>query len=108
MLPKDLFEKCVAALEATDEFQMGIFKTVKEINHKYRTTYDVGSVMYPTCEDALLQLLEYECGDTEGNIAYFCYDLEYGRLWEPGMITDENGEDIKLATVDDLWELLNK
>ena len=42
--------------------------------------------------------------DEDDCISYYCWDLDFGRSWEPGMITAENGDDVKLETPDDLYE----
>lgn len=54
--------------------------------------------------------LPYEFNDPHGitdDIDYFIDDLEFGKKWKPGMVT-ENGNDIKLQTPEDLWNILTK
>lgn len=46
--------------------------------------------------------------DTDGWISYFCWDLDFGRCYEDGMILDESGCNIKLKTIDDLYRILQK
>ena len=45
-------------------------------------------------------------GDEEGWIGYFMYELDWGATWKEGTITNKDGTDIKLATIEDLYEIL--
>ena len=38
-------------------------------------------------------------------ISYFCFELDFGREWKPGTISN-NGADVKLQTAEDLYNLL--
>ena len=50
----------------------------------------------------IVALLEEVMHDKEdGWISYWCWELDFGRKWKPGTITDE-GRDIKLQTIADL------
>ena len=40
-------------------------------------------------------------------IDYFIYELDYGRKYEAGMITDENGQDIDLHTPELLYDFIS-
>jgi hypothetical protein len=44
--------------------------------------------------------------DAVENIDYFIYELDYGRKYEPGMITDKNGADIDFSTAEKLYDYL--
>lgn len=39
-------------------------------------------------------------------IDYFIYELDYGRKYEAGVITDENGQDIDIHTSDLLYDFI--
>lgn len=41
-------------------------------------------------------------------IDYFIYELDWGQDWKEGDVVDEDGNNIKLATLDDLWDYLVK
>lgn len=41
------------------------------------------------------------------DIEYFMYELDFGRKWKRGMVTDK-GRDIKLTTAEKLWNYLTK
>lgn len=44
--------------------------------------------------------------DKDEWIEYFCFELNFGKKWEPGLIRDDNGLDIVLQTPEDLYDLL--
>ena len=66
------------------------------------------------CSDLLIQmvrLLSLSVGDdiynNYGDLAYYIWDLNFGENWCEGYITDVDGTDIKMKTVDDVWEYFN-
>lgn len=54
----------------------------------------------------ILTLLEDIFHDEGHWITYWLYELTFGKQYKPGMIRDENGKDIELRSVTDLWNLL--
>ena len=40
------------------------------------------------------------------DLDYFCWELDFGRKWEEGIIKDEDGNDIRLKTSEDLWNYI--
>jgi hypothetical protein len=56
----------------------------------------------------LIKILETELEDLECKwIEYFMYELNFGRMFKMGMVTDENHEVVDLSDVGKLWEFLN-
>lgn len=48
-------------------------------------------------------------GDVEsGWIGYWLYELECGKRWKPGAVEDEDGKEVKLQTIQDLWNVLTE
>ena len=56
----------------------------------------------------ILDLLREYSGDTKENdwISYWIYELECGKKYRKGTITDKDGKEIKLRTAEDLYELI--
>ena len=46
--------------------------------------------------------------DSFENIDYFIYELDYGRKYQPGMIQDENGQNINLSTAEKLYDYITE
>lgn len=40
------------------------------------------------------------------DIGYFCWELDFGRKWEPGRMVDSFGRDVKLSNVRELYDHL--
>lgn len=55
---------------------------------------------------ALVKLLEKSFNDENNWISYYIWELNFGRDWEPGCVTNEEGTDVKLQEVEDLYDLL--
>lgn len=61
-------------------------------------------------ESLIIDLLIELTGDNKEDsiIEYWMYELDAGKSWQPNTITDENGNDIKLQTSNDLYDYLVK
>lgn len=70
----------------------------------YKTCID-SILFFPTLQDSILRYLEQVFGDENCWIYYFVCELEFGKKWQPGMITD-NGKDCKLSTSEELYDFL--
>ena len=57
--------------------------------------------------DNLLFLLKKMMHDKYDYIEYFIYELDYGRKYEAGMITDESGQDIDIHTSELLYDFIS-
>lgn len=40
------------------------------------------------------------------NIGYFCFELDWGKDYKPGVITEDDGTIVPLATLEDSYNLL--
>ena len=89
---------------------------MKEYNRKIDA---IQTVLEENCEEAsfwppslwgdLVNVLKDAFNDNDdygGMIEYFIYDLEFGKQWEPGVVTDENNKDIKMQTPEELYDYL--
>lgn len=92
---------------------------IKFIKDRQDNTYRLNKVFQKEFEDSciypynkyeteMIKLLELSMNADKCNdwIQYYIYELDFGDSWEPGYIVDENGEDIKLQTPEDLYNLL--
>lgn len=51
------------------------------------------------------ELKEYDGLD---DISYYMWELNFGKNWRPGTVTDVNGKDIPLKNSEDLWNILTE
>ena len=56
-------------------------------------------------EGIVVKLLEKLMQDRGGNISYFIYELDYGREYREGCVSDNNGN-IDISTPEKLYDLL--
>ena len=65
-----------------------------------------GYVFPPTCVDSTVELLSLVVGDTDDWVGYFCYELDFGKNWKEGCIHDEDGNNVKLTSPEELYDFL--
>lgn len=99
----------------TKETFVSVMNGMKKTREKIQKIEDVLS---ETCEDSvycppsdtniLLDLLSDLFIDKNDWIGYFIYELDFGKRWKKGMITEEDGTDVKMETPFDLYDVLIK
>lgn len=77
------------------------FSTI--LKNDYVSNYDYNLILTDYTD-----MLEYIMDDKSQMITYFIYDLEFGKKYKDGMITEHDGTIIKLKTVEDLYDNLTK
>lgn len=69
--------------------------------------YFGGALEMPKHDTAVVDMLEDICHDTQnGWISYWLWELDRGKNWEPGYVQTPDGKDVKLQSVEDLYNLL--
>lgn len=102
-MSKNDFVSAIEDIKSVIKYQDGL-------NSYFRKNGVDGYIFQPDCVSTVLRLLHNIWGDADKDnwIDYFCLDLDCGRTWKPGTITDNNGADIKLETAEDLYNYLCK
>lgn len=67
---------------------------------------DWGGLFLTRHETLIVTLFEQAMGDTSQWIGYWLYELEQGKKWHKKCVTDKNGKDVKLKTLNDLWDII--
>lgn len=104
IISKELFIDCIKSMRDVWDYQRESVKLINKYNPYSQTSF----LDYPSCDDELLILLTKIMNDCDGLISYFCYEIDFGREWKVGCMTDIDGTDIPLGTIEDLWNELNK
>ena len=103
VISKEQFVKCIDFIIKRSEAQ-------EKINELFTNEFE-DAIFYPyfKYETAYVDLLELIFNDTENNwISYFIYELDFGRKWKPGMVTDDFG-DVPMSSAEELYDfLINK
>jgi hypothetical protein len=100
MMNFDEFQLCIKALQNAWEFQNEMIRLANAYDG------DFGICSYPDCSSELLYLLVNVMDDKYEWIEYWCYELNFGKDYHDGTITDSNAKNIKLETVRDLYDFL--
>ena len=97
---KELFIGSINALKQQKEHD-------KECNNAFQTILPSDSISgyHNILEGELIYIWEQLLKDKSDWISYYIYELDFGERYEEGMIT-EDGKNIPLKTVDDLWNIL--
>lgn len=103
MISKETFVAAVNELRRAWDYQEGL--------NKYFRDNDVdGYVFQPDCSMMLVKVIE-ETMDLPvdeklgSDLAYFCYEINFGRDFKPGCITD-NGKDVDFSSAESLYDYL--
>ena len=97
MIDKEVFINIINEIKKHTEIQDNINKQLKD--------FEFNLFSYGNYEALLVELLEEIFKDKSGWIGYFLYDLDFGSKHKDGMIKID-GENVKLATPEDLYDLI--
>ncbi len=101
-IKKEDFIKIMEDIERADTYSEKLNRFLKNNNAD-------GYIYQPNCVEAALRLLHLLLKDYDKNnwIEYFCLELDFGKKWKENALLDENGNNIKLKTFEDLYDLLS-
>ena len=104
MIKKELFVQTINFLKERND---AMFKLNKMFTEEFED-----SVFYPYFKyDAqILKLLaasfDYDDDMIEYNISYFCFELDFGRKYQLGDVSEADGTPIPLGTPEELYDYL--
>lgn len=105
MIKYEDFEK---AIRFIDERAQAMSRLNKAFTDEFEDSIFYPYTRYETAMVELLIAATSEKYDTREDIYYFIYDLDCGREWKPGMVTDKDDNDIKMGTIRDLYDYIVK
>ena len=105
LLSKEDFAKYLDKLRDADDLCDKIDKLMRESRENIDNDFMNGSSLQINHKDIVIELLSKLMHD-EGDIDYFVYELNYGREYEHGMITDTDGTDVDFSTSEKLYDYL--
>lgn len=100
MIDKNLFIKSIQAIQKNNDY----YNEINSINRKYQL--DFTDYYPPQLETELITVLDSCFPDSDNLVDYWIYELKFGTEWKPNMVINSNGKDVKLQTIDDLWNAL--
>lgn len=98
---KKLFKECMLAIKNQMKYDDKCTKAFQTIlPNDFISGYN-NSIL----QEQLIAVLKEYMHDFGDWVNYFIWDLEFGNKWHEGCVTQDD-KDVKLKTIDDLWELL--
>lgn len=101
MISKDLFIKTINELKDLS----CIYDDINDIGRKL-SSFGIYCYEY---EDLIFKILQEVFKDKKNDwLGYYIYDLNFGKNWVEGKVTDKDGTDIPLETAENLYDILIK
>lgn len=107
-MTKEKFCEIINQLNEGERLQQKVASAVRQYNSIIQSDYPEPFGMVIAHDSLVIDLLSEIMDDKYNDIEYYCYDLEYGRLYNPGDVTDEEGNEVELRTPENLYDFLIK
>lgn len=90
-LSKKEFVDIITRLQTATELVDKVEELFRQSGDNLANDFCNGVGLQISHEGIVVQLLEKIMGDSCGNISYFIYELDYGKEYKEGCISDNNG-----------------
>lgn len=100
------FVSCMEKLKDTSDLTDKVNHLFRESRERIEGDFLDGNALSISHESLVVKLLETIMEDFGEWIGYYIYELDYGRKYVPGCITDADGTDIELDTAEKLYDFL--
>ena len=97
----EILNRLREATELVDKVE-ALFRNSRE---KLECDFCNGAGLQISHEGIVVKLLEKLMQDSFGNISYFIYELDYGREYQEGCVSDKNGN-VDIGTPEKLYDFL--
>ena len=103
-ISKEEFVEILNRLRDTSDLVNKVNKLFRDSRDNVECDFCNGAALQISHESTVVFLLRKLLKDAVENIDYFIYELDYGRKYELGMITDEDGKNIDFSTAEKLYD----
>lgn len=103
---KKEFTDIMIRLREASDLQEQVDKLFRNSRENIENDFSNAAALQISHENTVVFLLKRIMRDQYDYIDYFIYELDYGRKYEAGVITDENGQDIDIHTPDLLYDFI--
>lgn len=104
-LAKQEFVDIINRLRGATELVDKVEKLFRDSRENLECDFCNGAGLQISHEGIVVKLLEKLLQDRGGNVSYFIYELDYGREYREGCVSDNNGN-IDISTPEKLYDLL--
>ena len=110
LISREEFVKCIDRLREATDLVDKIDDIMRESRDNIKNDFMNAASLQITHEQIVIDLLEKLTHDDEiySDISYFIYELDYGREYKPGMIKDNDGNELDFSTAGNLYDYLSK
>ena len=107
ILSEQEFVDIINRLREVSDLQEQVNKLFRNSRENIENDFCNAAALQISHESSVVFLLKRIMRDQYEYIDYFIYELDYGRKYETGMITDENGQDIDIHTQNLLYDFIS-
>ena len=107
ILSEKEFVDVMNRLREASDLQEEVDKLFRNSRDNIENDFCNAAALQISHESSVVFLLKRIMRDQYEYIDYFIYELDYGRKYEDGMITDENSQDIDIHTPDLLYDFIS-
>ena len=107
ILSEQEFVDILNRLREASDLQEQVDKLFRNSRENIENDFCNAAALQISHESTVVFLLKKMLHDEYEYIDYFVYELDYGRKYEAGMITDENGQDIDIHTPELLYDFIS-
>ena len=107
ILSEQEFVDIINRLREAADLQEQVDKLFRNSKENIENNFCNAASLQISHESSVVFLLKRMMCDQYEYIDYFIYELDYGRKYEAGMVTDENGRDIDIHTPNLLYDFIS-
>ena len=104
-ISKEKFCRIIGKLKEARDIQDKVDEIFSNSTINYISDFSNAASLLICHEDLVIDLLSIMFDNTE-DISYFIYQYDFGESFELGDVTEKNGENIDLSTVEKLYDYL--
>lgn len=106
VLSQEEFVNIINRLREASDLQEQVNRIFRNSRENLENDFGNAAALQISHESTVVFLLKKVLCDKYDYIEYFIYELDYGRKYESGMITDENGQAIDIYTPELLYDFI--
>ena len=103
---KEQFVNIINRLKAANDLQNDVQNLMYEAQENIDNDFMNAASLMINHEDVVVNLLQVIMNDEYDDIPYFIYELDYGRDYYPGCISEFGGKNIDFSTPEALYDYL--
>ena len=100
ILPKETFKKLMTQLVQIKKYEDNLQDAFKKFDPEF------GNISFIRYEQICVDCLKVAMNDINDWIGYWIYELDCGKTAKKHTVTDKDGKDLPIKTLDDLYKII--